>query len=83
MSDVLKARVNLISHLEAQGDRKGIRLACAAFDAMDYFEGMASEEIRNYKRLAEDLTRPRGIVGERFLIVWSGGELSLLRKNIT
>jgi hypothetical protein len=47
MSDVLKARVNLISHLEAQGDRTGIRLACAAFDAMDYFEGMASEEIRN------------------------------------
>jgi hypothetical protein len=82
MSDVIKARVNLISHLEAQGDRKGIRLTYAAFDAMDYSEGRASEQARNFKRIAEDLARPRGIVGEGFSVVWNGGELSFHQKSI-
>ena len=76
MNDPITARIALLDHLKAQGDRVGVRLAYAALDAADYELGTVQERERNWRRAATDAFRPRGIAGEAFSVKWANGELT-------
>jgi hypothetical protein len=77
MSDGIQRRVDLINHLEAKGDRQGVRLAYAAFDAAAYARGDLQQRVLEARLAAEELARPRGVVGEKFSVAWNGGKLSV------
>lgn len=76
-------QIELLNHLEKQGDSEGMRLAHNAFDSFAYSEGELKEDIRNAYRELDNLmfkTRARGVVGDGVSAIWTGNDLVLKHR---